>query len=336
MKRVVITGGFGFLGRHLIEELSAKSPELQLTAVDLQATPPHRREGVRYLGGVDIGNPESLEEAFRGADGVLHLAGLVSFWSGDRDRLFEINQVGTRNVATACVRARVRRLVHVSSVAAVGFNDREDEPANEDLEFDWNLAANKHYMLSKRASEQELRTAADAGIGVCIGAPGLMYGPGDRTNLPLFRAVQSGRMAFVPPGGTNVVDVRDVAAGLRLLLLSDVRDERFILGGHNLRFTEIVRTIAAALRRSGEARRLPLRLHSPARMAARAFELLWPRRPPVASDLVDSSFRFRYFASHKAARTLGWRSRIPFPRTIADTAAQMFRDGALQPSGGAS
>ena len=336
MKRVAVTGGFGFLGRYLIEELASKSPELEVTAVDLQATPPHRRDAVRYLGGVDIGNPDSLDEAFRGADAVLHLAGLVSFWSGDRDRLFQINQIGTRNVAEACVRRRVKRLVHVSSVAAVGYNDREDEPANEMLAFDWQLAANKHYMLSKRASELELRAAAEAGVAVAIGAPGLMYGPGDKTNLPMFRAVQSGRMAFVPPGGTNVVDVRDVAAGLRLLLLSDVRDERFILGGHNLRFTEVVRTIAAALKRAGEPRRLPARMHSPAHLVARAFEAVWPRRPPIASDLIDSSFRFRYFASHKASRMLGWRPRIPFTRTIADTAEQMFRDGSLLPLGGAS
>ena len=90
MKRVAITGGFGFLGRHLIEELAAKSPELEITAVDLQATPPHRRDGVRYVGGVDIGIPESLEEAFRDADAVMHLAGLVSFWSGDRDRWWRV------------------------------------------------------------------------------------------------------------------------------------------------------------------------------------------------------------------------------------------------------
>jgi len=72
-----------------------------------------------------------------------------------------------------------------------------------------------------------------------------------------------------------------------------------------------------------------MKLHSPARFVARAFESIWPRRPPVAGDLVDSSFRFRYFSSEKSARALGWRSRIPFARTIADTAAQMHRDGLL-------
>lgn len=336
MKRLVITGGFGFLGRHLIDEIAGDNPELAITAVDLQAAPALSRDGVRYRGGVDVGSQESLEHAFSGADAVLHLAALVSFWSGDRDRLFRVNQIGTRNVARACVNVGVRRLVHVSSVAAIGFTDREDEPASEDLEFDWSQVGDKHYMLSKRASELELRIASDAGIAVSIANPGLMYGPGDRTNLPLFRAVQSGRMAFVPPGGTNVVDVRDVAAGLRLLLLSGERDERFILGGHNLRFTEIVRTISAALRTSHEPLRLPSCFRAPLRGAVAAFEAVWPKRPALTADHVDSSFRFRYFSSRKAARRLGWRARISFSTTVADSAAELVRGGALRPIGALS
>lgn len=334
MKRVVITGGFGFLARHLIEELRGRSPELEITAMDLQSEPPSRRQGVRYLGGVDIGEPEQVRTAFAGADAVLHLAGLVSFWSGDRERLFRVNQIGTRNVARACAAAGVKRLVHVSSVAAIGFNDREDEPADETLSFDWTQVEDKHYMLSKRAAELELAHAARAGVSVVTANPALMYGPGDRTNLALYKAVASGRMPFVPPGGTNVVDVRDVAAGLRLLLWSDVRDERVILGGQNLRFTEIVRTLTKVLRATSEPRRMPHKVHAPLRLAASVFERCWPRRPSLTSDHIDSSFRFRYFTSRKAARAIGWRPKIPFTQTVADAAAELVRQGILPPVGG--
>lgn len=336
MRRVLITGGFGFLGRHLVDELAAKAPEVEVVAADLQGTPAARRDGVHYAGGVDILKPDSIAAAVEGCDAVMHLAGLVSFWSGDRERLFEVNQVGTRNVAMACARAGVKRLVHVSSVAAIGFNDREDEPADENLAFDWSSAQTKHYMLSKRAAEDELAHASRAGVSVVCGNPGLMYGPGDRTNLALFQAVQAGRMPVVPPGGTNVVDVRDVAAGLRLLLLSNVRDERFILGGHNLRFTEIVRTIARVVRAPAVPRRMPIRLHTPMHYAAWLFERCWPKKPSLTSDHVDSSFRFRYFTSRKAAAQLEWRARIPFAQTVAETASEMVRIGSLNPIGGDS
>jgi dihydroflavonol-4-reductase len=327
--RVLITGAFGFLGRHLVDDLLAV-PGLDVVAADVQASPAERRPGVTYAGGVDILSPESIGRAVSGADAVIHLAGLVSFWSGDKARLFEVNQTGTRNVADACAGARVKRLVHVSSVAAIGFNDREDEPIDETFEFDWSGAQDKHYMLSKRASEGELVRAADKGVAVVTANPGALYGPGDRTNVGLFQAVAAGRLPLIFPGGTNVVDARDVARGLRLLLLSGHQGERFILGGHNLRFTEIVRTISRATGVMVSPRVVPRGAYGAFRAAAAAFERLSPKKPALTADHVDSAFRFRYFSSAKAALALGWRLHIPFAHTCADAALEMGRAGLLK------
>jgi dihydroflavonol-4-reductase len=325
--RVLVTGGFGFLGRHLIDELLTLEG-VEIVASDLQGSPSLHRERVRYVGGVDILDPASIGEAVRGADAVIHLAGLVSFRASDRARLYEVNQIGTRRVAEACARARVRRLVHVSSVAALGYNDREDAPVDETHEFDWSSAQGKHYMLSKRAAEGELTAAATAGVSVVIANPGLMYGPGDRTNLGLFRAVWRKQLPVVFPGGTNVVDVRDVARGLRLMLTSGHRNERFILGGQNIRFTEIVRTMARVMGVSTAPLRAPLKLHATSYRTFQVIERL-SSRSVLTSDHVDSAFRFRYFSSAKAARLLGWRARIPFARTIADSLAEMRSAGLL-------
>jgi dihydroflavonol-4-reductase len=327
--RVLITGGFGFLGRHLVERLLDLHP-IDLSVTDIQAAPSERRDGVSYTGGVNILDAATIREAVAGADAVIHLAGLVSFWSGDRDRLYEVNQMGTRNVAEACAHARVKRLLHVSSVAAIGFNDREDVPIDEAYPFDWSSAAGKDYMLSKKAAEGELLTAARAGVSVVTANPGALYGPGDRTNIGLFQAIRARRLPVVLPGGTNVVDARDVARGLLMLLLSDARDERFILGGHNLRITEIVRTISRVLRVPVAPRLIPRRLHGPICFAAKQLERVLPGSPKLTSDHVDSAFRFRYFSSAKAARVLGWRARIPFARAVADAAAEMEAAGLLQ------
>jgi dihydroflavonol-4-reductase len=325
--RVLVTGGFGFLGRHLLDELLSMG-DVDLVATDLQSSPALRREGVSYVGGVNILDPASIGEAVVGADAVVHLAGLVSFFASDRAKLYEVNQVGTRHVAEACARARVGRLLHVSSVAALGFNDREDAPVDETHQFDWSLAAGKHYMISKHAAEGELAVAARAGVAVSIANPGLMYGPGDRTNVGLFKAVWRERLPVVFPGGTNVVDVRDVARGLTLMLASAHSEERFILGGHNLRFTEIVRTMARVMRVSTAPLRAPVALHGASYLTFQVIERL-ASRPVLTSDHVDSAFRFRYFSSAKAARLLGWRARIPFARTIADAVAEMQSSGVL-------
>lgn len=333
LERVLVTGGFGFLGRHLLETLTRGSPELAVTAVDLQPAPARALPGVRYVGGVDILDPRSIRAAVAGYDAVIHLAGLVSFRYADRHRLFEVNQVGTRNVAQACATEGVGRLIHVSSVAALGFNDREDEPADEALRFDWRRGKNKHYMLSKRAAEGELAHASAAGVAVAIANPGLMYGPSNRMNLQLFRAIRAGRLSLLPPGGTNVVDVRDVAVGLRLLLLTGARDEQFILGGHNLRLSEVLRTIARVLGAPLAARRISRRLHRPFHMAAMAGERALSSKLPLTSDNVDSAFRFRYFSSGKAARVLGWRARIPFARSVADEVDELRAEAALEGAG---
>jgi dihydroflavonol-4-reductase len=325
--RVLVTGGFGFLGRHLIDELLALDG-VEIVATDLQGSPSLRRARVCYVGGVNILDPSSIGEAAQGADAVIHLAGLVSFRAADRARLYEVNQVGTRNVAEACARARIRRLVHVSSVAALGYNDREDAPVGETHEFDWSRAQGKHYMLSKRAAEAELAAAASAGVSVMIANPGLMYGPGDRTNLGLFKAVWRERLPVVFPGGTNVVDARDVARGLSLMLTSSHQSERFILGGQNIRFTEIVRTMARVMHVSTAPLRAPLRLRGTSYRTFKVIERL-SSRSALTSDHVDSAFRFRYFSSAKAARLLGWRARIPFARTIADSVQEMRASGLL-------
>jgi dihydroflavonol-4-reductase len=108
------------------------------------------------------------------------------------------------------------------------------------------------------------------------------------------------------------------------------RGERFILGGHNLRFTEIVRTISREVGVPVAPRIVPRGLYVPFRVAATAFERLSPGKPALTSDHVDSAFRFRYFSSAKAAKTLGWRVRIPFAQTVADAIVEMERAGILK------
>lgn len=334
MERVLITGGAGFLGRHLVPLIAGRLGGRGVRALDiLEPRPSFLPDDVAYLGGIDILDGEALEEAFRGVEAVVHLAGLVSFRRADRARLFALNEVGSRKVARACLSAGVGRLVHISSVAAVGFNNREHDPADESLPFDWGRVRSKYYMRSKRAGERALRDAAAAGLSVVIANPGAMHGPGNRQFAALFEGLQQGRLRFVPPGGTNVVDVRDVAEGLYRLLLSDARNERFILGAHNLRYSEIVGTMARCLGAREEYRVLPSLLHRPLTASIEALERLCPHRLSFGSDLTDSWFQFRYFTSRKAERRLGWRPRFSFEETTRDCIREMIAAGILRPPG---
>jgi len=102
MTRVLITGGFGFLARHVVAELRSLAPAPALTCADVCDEPALRRPGVSYRGGVDVRDERAVAAVREGQDVVLHLAGLVSFSHRDRERHFAVNQMGTRNVARAC------------------------------------------------------------------------------------------------------------------------------------------------------------------------------------------------------------------------------------------
>lgn len=324
MVRVLITGGAGFLGQYLVQELARHG--CAVSVVDLA---PSRQELVplaplcaRLTYGVDITRPETLAGHFEGVDLVYHLAGLVSFWRKQAGLLMKVNVEGTRHVLAAAQRTGVARLVHISSVAAVGYNNRADQPIDEDHVFDWSRVGHKHYMLSKHLAEEEVWQACRAGLPAVVVNPGLMWGPGDLVNsAKLITALHRGKVPACPPGGTNIVDVRDVAQGLVALRERGRPGQRYILGGHNLTFRAVYDTIAAALGVPSPRRMLPRFLRPVLCLLARMNESIRRQSPAVTSDQVESSYLFRYFSSAKAATELGWPGGRPFAETIRDAVA---------------
>jgi dihydroflavonol-4-reductase len=329
---VAITGGAGFLGTHLVPLIRARCPDTRIQVTDALPSRPAGFDAAVTYARADVLDLPSLVAAFQGVEAVVHLAGLVSFWRVDRDRLFAINRDGTRNVLRACARAGVRRLVHVSSAAAIGFTNNPHQPVAESLAFDWSVVPHKHYMLSKRAGELELADADRYGVSAVIANPASMYGPGDTRNTHrLFRALQRGVVRAVPPGGNNVVDVRDVAEALYRLISSDTRNERFILGGHNLTFVEINLTIARVLGVAPPPWRIPGAWRRPLCGAVRLAERLPGRPAMIAADDLESAFYFRYYSSAKAAQALGWTARYTFEQTARDAATFLVSQGLLDP-----
>jgi len=321
-KRVLITGGWGLLGQHLVARLLDRWPDTRVRVLDMRRHPypVHDLEGLDRVELVegDITDAGSLAGKFGGSDLVVHLAGYISFWSGESDHLYEVNQVGTRNVVQAALAEGVQTFLHASSTAAVGFNDDPDRPVDEDFSCAWECYPDKHYMQSKHLSEVELQQHAGA-MRWIIACPGLMLGPGDLNNsVALIDAVRLKRLPVNMPGGTNVIDVRDVADGIMVLLEKGEAGQRYLLSGYNLRFTEINRIIGQVVGVAPPRMKMPRILHRPLTFAAALVEKLRKKKPQVTSDNIDSAFRFRYFDNRKAKR-LGWQPQIPFDQTVRDT-----------------
>jgi len=334
-KRVLITGGCGFLGQYLTRDLLNEFPDLKIKILDLRPNPNRifdfsGQHNVETITGKDICNYDSIVGEFADIDLVIHLAGVVSFSLKDRDLLEKVNVHGTTNVLKATIANNIDRLIHISSVAALGYADDEKNPVDETFRFDWNIAQRrrKYYMLTKHLADLEVRKQVRAGLAALILYPGLMFGPGDVTNSArLIRALKQGKIPFNMPGGTNIVDVRDVSGGILAALRAGVSTGDYLLAGHNLTFKEINATIAAALSVQPPQLTIPRFLKHALYGAALCAELIAQKRLELTADNVDSAFKFRYFDRSKAERQLRWQPRIPFEQTVADTIEWMDRTG---------
>src|SRR5436190_11768941 len=246
-----------------------------------------------------------------GVDRVFHLAGTTSMRSKSRDAVFELNVKGTRIVLEEALAAKVQRLVHTSSVAAIG-PAKPRGTADESQPFTAGHLGIA-YANSKHEAEVEALRLGAHGLPVIIVNPSFVLGPEDPkgTSMALVRRFLLGRIPVYVDGGLNIVDVRDVAQGH---LLADSRGEvgeRYILGGRN--FT-LVRLFADLARLSG-VEAPPLKL--PTRLAVAGAEAASRAGlpVPVSPDEVRSAGLWWTYRNTKARRELGFRPR-PHEETL--------------------
>ncbi|NIM89945.1 MAG: NAD-dependent epimerase/dehydratase family protein [Candidatus Aminicenantes bacterium] len=322
MKNILITGGCGFLGQHLIHELLQDNTH-RIKVLDLKDNE-HRvydhKDKVEYVLGKDIVDFNGIRDEFQNIEVVFHLAGFISFWKRHKKKLFAVNELGTRNVLQACLANDVQQVIYVSSIAALGFNDKKYEPVNEEFEFNWERAKSKPYMISKHKGELSALEYAAKGLNCIIANPGSMYGPGDVTNSSrLIKAIKDGKVPFNMPGGNNILDVRDVAKGLVKIMENGKRGERYLLSGYNYSFREINSVIADCAGVQPPKMTIAKIFHQPLYKLFLMIEKLSRKPLRINSDTIDSSFVFRYFDNSKARKELNWKPAIPYRQTIRDT-----------------
>jgi dihydroflavonol-4-reductase len=266
-------------------------------------------EGVRVeIAEGDLLEPASLGRALAGVRTVFHVAADYRLWTPDPPALYRVNVDGTRAVLEAAAQAGVDRVVHTSSVGALGI-PKDGTPGTEATPVGLADMVG-HYKRSKFLAEQVALDFARRGLPVVVVNPSAPIGPGDVKPTPTGQMIvdfMRGRMVATLDTGLNIVHVRDVARGHLLAAERGKPGERYILGhaAGNLSLAEIFGALAAITGRRAPRWRVPYALAWCSAAACEGVARVTRRPPAVPLTAVRMARKRMYFSPAKAVRDLG-------------------------------
>ncbi|MCG8330406.1 MAG: NAD-dependent epimerase/dehydratase family protein [Chitinophagales bacterium] len=325
---VLVTGATGFLGAYLIQHLLAvgytnirglhrpNSPMELVKAFEKR---------VEWFSG-DVMDIFTLEEALKDVKLVFHCAAIVSFTPSDREEMMQVNVEGTANIVNLSLDMGIDKLVFVSSIAAIG---RTKEHTTLDENSKWERSSfNTNYAISKFKAEQEVWRGIAEGLNAAIVNPGIILGSSkwNAGTARFFELMWKG-YSFYPAGTTSLVDVRDVAAFMTLLMESDISAERFILHSEHFSYHKLLSTISKYLNKK------PPTIKVSPILKAIAWRLAWLQsklsgKPPLLTkETANNSSRVFYYNNQKSVEALNFEY-IPIENTIKETASQFLEAAA--------
>jgi dihydroflavonol-4-reductase len=244
--KVLITGGTGFIGSYIIRELMEKGYAVRALKRQTSKLPFYHPSSVfdkvEWIEG-DVLDIVSLEEAMQDVDAVIHSAAIVAFNKKEKKKMYQVNIDGTANVVNMALEKNIGRLVHISSVAAVG-RSKSGEQVNEKTKWQ-KTKTTTHYALTKHRAEMEVWRAMGEGLHAVIVNPSTVLGYGDwnSSSCRIFKSVYK-QFPWYTKGVNGFVDIEDVAKATIRLMETNITDERFILNGDNWSFQKLFNTIA--------------------------------------------------------------------------------------------
>ena len=313
---VLLTGGAGFLGRHLLRELLASGAQVRALSRRAQTDAVLAQLGAQPVRG-DLDDPESLRAAAHGVDAVFHAAADTNTWARHNAAQWRTNVDGTQALLAAARAGGARAFVHTSSVSAYSHlvHDTLREELPQRGAESW-----INYERSKHAAEAAVRAG---GLPFLVFQPAHILGPGDTHNWSrLFVLVDRQALPGVPPGSGSFADVREIARAQVRGWREGRAGEAFLLGGEHATFLDLLTRVGALLGRPVPKRAMPapvLRAYARVQVLLAA---LTGREPKVTPEGAVFTSKHLRVDSGKAIRELGYRE-TPLDSLLADTLAWM-------------
>ncbi len=314
----LVTGGNGFIGRHLVAQLEARGDRVRVLDV---ARPCDNSKHVEFLHG-SVLDEALLTRAMTNVQRVYHLAGIAHLWVREKADLELINARGTQLVLQAATAQQIERFVHCSTESIL----LPKSPAQDSL-LDENASPSYAdmpgpYTRSKHSAEQAALAAATSGLDVRIVNPTVPVGANDHNMTPpaaMLAMFLAGRSPVFLDCILNLVDVRDVAAGMMLSAERGRTGERYILGGENMSLRELLGSVEQISGRPMPKRALPPSIaFGAAAVAEWVADRVTGRRPLATREGVRLALRSAPFDSRKARNELGYAPR-PIQNALAET-----------------
>ncbi len=312
---ILVTGGTGLVGSHLLVRLVQENEPVKATYRTLESIEKTKKVFSYYTNTTkdlftniewlqaDITDVPSMMPAFKGVKKVYHCAAVISFDPADYRTMRKVNIHGTAIIANLAIDAKVEKLCFVSSIATIG-DDPKKEFANEENDWGGN-EKNNGYAITKYGAETEVWRASQEGVDVVIVNPGVILGSGfwDSGSGKMFTQIYKG-FQFYSEGVTGFIGVKDVVGCMVQLMQSNCKNERFILVSENKSFKEVLFSIAEAF-----GKKKPTRCVQPWQAS-----LLWrwewlaskitSRKIRMSKYTAKTLFRKTYYSSEKCKKQL--------------------------------
>lgn len=314
---ILVTGGTGLVGSHLIYHLLAQNESVKAIhqkTSDLLAVKKvfsfYTSDYENLFSKIawfeaDLCNIPALEIAFQEVTSVYHCAAFISFDSNDYQKMRKINIEGTANIVNLSIANSVKKLCYVSSIAAIEKNKNGKLIEETD---NWNSNNKKSdYAISKYGGEMEVWRASEENVEVIIVNPGVILGSGfwEKGSGNLFTKIYLG-FKFYTEGVTGFVGVKDVVQIIQKLMNSDIKNERYIIVADNVSYKELFFQIADAF---GKKR-------PQIKVTATMSEIYWRlefiksrllrQGPLMTKTTATSSLTKNYFSSQKIKDAIGY------------------------------
>lgn len=324
MKKIIVTGANGFLGSNLCKKLITHGYQVSVVVRKNSDISEIKDLKLKYFYG-DVTDFNSLKEAFKNQDIVLHLAGLISYKKYDREKMHLINVIGTENVIQACTETGIKKLLHLSSVVTIGssflpyIHNEQSEYKIKKLDLG--------YFETKREAEKKVMQASKEKklFTVCVN-PSTIYGfadakKGSRKNQI---KVAQGQLPFYTSGGVNVVSVDDVTDGIILALEKGSNGERYILSHENVTIKELFQMIAQSAGQKPPPYYLPTFILHILGWFGDFFKKGLSRENAYTASM------YHWFDCSKAKTDLGFLPKKTAQQAIDDSVSWMRQNGYLR------